>query len=110
MNGLMTYKGYHAKIEYDNDARVFHGRVLAIKDVINFEGDCVEELDQAFKDSVDDYLAFCEERGEKPEKPFSGKFPVRVSPELHQLIYQRAAEKGLSINKFVTRVLEDELA
>jgi len=66
----MTYKAYHAKIEYDDDTREFHGRVLAIKDMINFEGDCVEELDQAFQDSVDDYLAFCKARCEEPEKLF----------------------------------------
>ena len=110
MKSMMKYKGYQAKIEYDDEAKVFHGRVLGIKDVINFEGDCVEELDKAFKDSVTDYLAFCKERGERPEKPFSGKFEVRIQPELHELLYERAAEEGISINKFVNQVLEQELA
>ena len=105
----MEYKGYHAKIVYDADVKVFHGRVLGIKDVINFEGDCVEQLDKAFKDSVTDYLAFCKERGENPEKPFSGKFEVRIQPELHELLYERAAEEGISINKLVIQVLEEEL-
>lgn len=109
MKSLMTYKDYHAKIEYDDDARVFHGRVLGIKDVINFEGDCVEELSKAFEDSITDYLAFCRERGEEPEKPFSGKFEVRISPKLHEQLYERAAEEGISINKLVNKVLKDEL-
>ncbi len=106
----MSYKGYHAKVEYDDDAKVFHGRVLGINDVINFEGDCVEELLQAFIDSITDYLAFCEERGEEPERPFSGKFEVRISPELHEQLYERAAEEGISINKLVNKVLREELA
>ncbi len=67
----MKYKEYKAQIAYDDEARLFHGIVLYINDVINFEGDCVEELSQAFKDSVEDYLAFYKERGEEPEKLFS---------------------------------------
>jgi len=110
MKSMMKFKGYHAKIDYDDDAIVFHGRVLGINDVINFEGDCVEELNKAFRDSVTDYLALCKERGENPEKPFSGKFEVRIQPDLHELLYERAAEEGISINKFVNQVLEQELA
>lgn len=109
MKSMMKYKGYHAKIEYDDEAKVFHGRVLGIKDVINFEGDCVEELDKALRDSVEDYLAFCKERGENPEKAYSGKFEVRIQPELHELLSERAAEEGISINKLVNKVLEQEL-
>jgi predicted HicB family RNase H-like nuclease len=110
MKSLMEYQGYHAKIEFDVDAKVFHGRVLGIKDVINFEGDSVDELEIAFKESITDYLAFCQSRGEQPEKPFSGKFEVRISPELHELLYQKASEEGISINKLVNRVLRDGLA
>jgi predicted HicB family RNase H-like nuclease len=106
----MRYKKYLAKIEYDNDAKVFHGRVLGIKDVVNFEGDCVEELNKAFRDSIEDYLAFCAERGEEPQKPYSGKFEIRINPELHERLSMRASEKGISINKFVSEVLQEELA
>ncbi len=106
----MAYKKYHAKIEYDDDDKVFHGRVVGIKDVINFEGDCVEELLKAFKESIEDYLEFCKERGEEPQKPYSGKFEVRINPELHELLYIRASEEGISINKFVNEVLQEELA
>ena len=109
MKSLMQHLGYYAQIVYDDDAKVFHGRVLGIKDVINFEGDGVEGLYQALKDSVEDYLIFCKERGKEPEKPFSGKFEVRIDPDLHELLYIRAREEGLSINKLVNKVLQDEL-
>ena len=73
---MIEYKGYIAKVEFDDEAEVFHGEVINLRDVITFEGESVAELKQAFHDSVEDYLAFCAERGEEPEKPFSGKFSV----------------------------------
>lgn len=101
----MTYKGYTAYIEYDDEAGLFHGEVLDIKDVITFQGTSVAELKKAFKDSVDDYLLFCKERGEEPDKPFSGKFVLRVPKELHRKIYIKAIKSGQSINNFITNHL-----
>lgn len=69
---MMKYKNYVATVEFDDEANVFHGEVANTRDVITFEGETVKALRQAFQDSVDDYLEFCQERGEKPEKPFSG--------------------------------------
>jgi predicted HicB family RNase H-like nuclease len=73
----MKYKGYTGTIEPDEDAKVLFGRVVGLRDVITFHGDTMPELIQAFHDSVDDYLAFCAERGESPEKPYSGQFVLR---------------------------------
>ena len=58
---------------------MFHGEVLDMRDVITFQGKSVEELEQAFRDSIDDYLEFCEERGEEPERPFSGRLMLRLT-------------------------------
>jgi predicted HicB family RNase H-like nuclease len=49
----VTYKGYEAKVELDEQAGVFHGEVNT-RDVITFQGPSVKELKQAFEDSVDD--------------------------------------------------------
>lgn len=81
---MMAYKGYLAKVEVDDDADIFHGEVINIRDVVTFQGRAVEELRQAFQDSVKDYLAFCAERGEEPDKPFSGRFVIRLAPEVHR--------------------------
>ena len=94
----MTYKGYQAKVELDEQAGVFHGEVINTIDVITFQGSSVEELKQAFQDSVDDYLEFCASRGEDPEKPFSGKFLVRVPPEVHRQVMAEARRQGKSLN------------
>jgi len=69
----MKYKGYTGIVTYDEDARIFHGEVVGTLDVITFQGKSVDEIESAFKDSIDDYLEFCSSRNEQPEKPFSGK-------------------------------------
>ena len=107
---MMEYKGYIARVEFDDEADIFHGEVINLRDVITFEGQSVEELRQAFRDSVEDYLEFCAERNETPEKPFSGKFSVRMDPELHRKISFRAKADRKSLNKWVNEVLETAAA
>jgi predicted HicB family RNase H-like nuclease len=63
---LITYQGYEATIEYDEDAEIFHGEVINLRDVITFQGRFLSDLKKAFAGSVEDYLAFCQERGEHP--------------------------------------------
>jgi len=103
---MMEYKGYIGKVELDDEAGVLHGEVINLRDVVTFEGRTVQELQQAFKDSIDDYLDFCAQRGEEPEKPFSGKFVVRITPELHRIVYTRAKLANKSLNSWVSEVLE----
>lgn len=104
---MLTYKGYTGRIEVDTENGILFGRVLDIKDTITFQGKTVEEASQAFRDSVDDYLEFCEELGEKPDKPFSGKLPFRTTPELHRKIFLAATKAGKSINSWMEEVIED---
>ncbi|GGJ03113.1 antitoxin HicB [Alicyclobacillus cellulosilyticus] len=105
---MMTYKGYMAQVEYDDEAKVFHGEVIYTRDVITFQGRSVDELEQAFRDSVDDYLDLCRERGEEPDKPYSGQFVVRVRPEVHREIALAAKRTGKSMNAWVAELLEQE--
>ena len=76
----MEYKEYIGKVEFDDEASIVHGRVINTRDVITFHGKSVAELRREFRKSVDVYLAFCAERGEEPDKPFSGQFVTRISP------------------------------
>jgi predicted HicB family RNase H-like nuclease len=102
----MTYGDYEALVTYDEDAELFHGEVMNLRDVITFQGQSVSELKQAFADSVTDYLAFCSDRGEEPERPYSGQFVVRVEPSLHKAAVTAAKRAGLSLNKWVAAALE----
>ena len=103
---MLKYKGYTGRVEYNDEAKIFHGEVLDTKDVITFQGTTVNELEAAFRESIDDYLAFCCERGEKPEKPFSGKFVLRIPPDLHQKFAIEARKSGKSLNNWVVDVLK----
>ena len=107
---MMEYKGYIGKVEYDDEAGIFHGEVINLRDVITFRGESVQQLRQALQDSVEDYLEFCRERGEEPERPFSGKFIVRIDPELHRQLFVLAKKKDTSINKLVSEAVEKILA
>jgi len=101
----MNYKGYTAAIEVDDEAGVLFGRVIGTRDVITFQGMTVEEARREFHASVDDYLAFCAERGEEPERPYSGRFVVRTRPELHRALSQAAEARRQSLNSLVEQLL-----
>ena len=101
----MTYKGYQAIVSFDEEAEIFHGEVVDLRDVITFQGKSVRELKKALADSVEDYLAFCKSRGEEPEKPFSGQFVVRVEPPVHRAVATAAKRAGVSLNKWVATTL-----
>jgi predicted HicB family RNase H-like nuclease len=104
---VKLYQGYSGSIEFDDEDMVFHGRVLGISDIVTFEAESAEELVKAFRDSVDDYLAFCKERGTEPQKPYSGKLALRTTPEVHALLSKAAAHDGKSINQWISDTLAE---
>lgn len=107
---IIKYKGYIGKVIFEENLKTFQGRVINIhRDIITFEGKSARELEKALKDSVEDYLEWCEKDGLKPEKPFSGKFNIRISPELHRTVVEIASENDLSLNAFVERAIRHEV-
>ena len=107
---MMEYKGYLGIVEYDPDAKIFHGDVINTRDVITFQGTTVKEIEEAFRDSINDYITWCEDEGVNPEKPFSGKFNIRISPELHRRAAFTAKQKRISLNSFIEKAVNNELA
>ena len=101
----MIYRGYSARIEYSDEDECFVGRVAGIRDIISFHGESVEEIRQAFKDALDFYLKTCADRGETPNKPYSGKLMLRVPPELHAAVATAAEISGKSINQWAAEAL-----
>lgn len=102
---MMEYKGYIGHVEFDDEAEIFHGEVINTRDVITFQGKSVEEIKTAFRDSVEDYLSYCVKLGQEPEKPFTGKFMLRIPPDLHRKIYVAAKQSGESINAWIKKQL-----
>ena len=103
---MLTYKGYTGHLEIDEDAEILFGRILDIRDVVTFKGRTVEEARQAFEDSVDDYLEFCQTLGQEPDRPFSGHLPLRTTPERHRKLFIAAKKAGKSMNAWMDEVLE----
>jgi|ERR1700681_3771475 predicted HicB family RNase H-like nuclease len=103
---MLEYKGYTAHVELDAEAGIFHGEVLDTRDVITFQGKSVDEVQEAFRESIDDYLEFCAQRGEEPDKPFSGRLMLRLSSNLHRRLYAEARNQGKSLNQFISEKLK----
>jgi len=101
---MLEYNGYIGTVEAEDG--VFVGRVAGLRDVITFEGTSFAEVERAFRDSIDDYLAFCAQRGEPADRPYSGRIPLRVSPDTHRRAAMRAQAEGLSLNQWIARRIE----
>ena len=102
----MRYKGYIGVVEFDEEAEVFFGKVVNIRDTITFQSENAHDLRKEFEASVDDYLEFCAEVGREPERAYSGKLSLRMSPGLHAKIVKEAALEGKSLNEFIVIRLE----
>lgn len=105
MNSLLKYKGYLGSAEYSAEDDVLYGKIIAINDLVTYEGDSVKGLKRAFREAVDDYLDTCAALNKAPDKTFKGSFNVRVSRELHRSAAVRAQALGISLNEFVKRSL-----
>lgn len=108
MNTL-RYKNYIGVVEFDADADIFHGEVINTNDVITFQGSSVKELKKEFIASIDEYIAFCNERNELPERPFSGDLHMRLDPLLHREAYLAAKQHGKSLNAWIKEVISNAL-
>ena len=101
----LKHKGYSGAVEFDAQQRIFHGRVLGLLDVLSFQGGSVEEQERDFRETIDEYLDFCRRMGKQPDKPFSGRFMVRLGPGLHRQAAIAANAEGKSLNAWVAEKL-----
>jgi predicted HicB family RNase H-like nuclease len=109
MKDILLYKDYLGSFHFNAEDEIFYGKIEGIDDLISFEGSSVKELKKAFEDSVNDYLELCSKAGKKIEKSYKGSFNVRISPEIHKMAKQIAVRKGISLNQFVQKAVEDEV-
>ena len=104
---MMEYKDYVAgPITFDPEENTFSGTVAGLKDVIHFEGSSAKELTRAFRESIDEYLAYCHDKGLEPDRPYNGKILVRTEPTLHRKAVLRAAAEGISLSSWISRQIE----
>lgn len=102
---MMEYEGYRAVVTYDDEVGILHGEVVDTRDVITFQGTSVPELRQALRESVDEYLKVCTERGRTPDKPFSGNVALRLPPSVHRDATAAARSADQSLNAWITETI-----
>ena len=107
---VLQYKGYIAKVTYNNETKKMNGKVQGIRDAVDFESDDPEKLEQAFQDAVDGYLRFCETVGRRPCLPFLGQFSVRIGHKLHQGMAEWALHHDMTLNEAVKLAVQEFLA
>lgn len=106
MINTMTFKGYAARISYDDEDRIFTGQIAGIRDGVGFHADTVEGLRAAFEEAVDDYLQVCAQIGKEPQKAYSGQIMFRVDPDVHRRAALAAELSGKSLNQWAEEVLD----
>lgn len=106
----MTLEGYHAKIEYDAEQDTFRGEILGLNGGADFYGRNPKELRAEFKKSLYVFLEVCKEKGIEPRRHYSGKFNLRISPELHEQLALTAQAKGKSVNTLAQEALQQLVA
>lgn len=107
---IMTVDGYQAKIEYDPELDQFRGEILGLSGGADFYGKNPRELRSEFKKSLQVFLEVCAEKGIEPRRSFSGKFNLRISPELHERLAIVAQAEGKSINLVAQEALQKRVA
>ena len=103
---MMTYKDYVARIEYDEVDRIFVGHLAGIEDIVGFHGITVDELEKAFHESVDSYIAISEETGRPVQKSCNGNLTLHISPDIHANVITIAEVQGKSVNQWATEVFK----
>lgn len=107
---IFEYKGYAGSIDFSLEDKILHGKILFIEDLVNYEGETLDQLKTAFEEAVDFYLEACLDAGVEPDKPCSGTFNVRISKDLHKRSQVEAARRGVNLNEFVRASIENEVA
>jgi predicted HicB family RNase H-like nuclease len=105
MSGVMTWKGYAARVDYDDEDGIFLGRIAGIRDGVGFHADTVEGLRAAFHEAVEDYIETCARMGKEPQRAYSGQVMFRVDPEVHRRAALAAELAGKSLNQWAEEVL-----
>jgi len=101
MRNTMEIAGYRAVIQFDPDIEMFRGEFVGLNGGADFYARDIAGLRREGTASLEVFLDMCKEDGVKPRKQFSGKFNVRIPPELHEAIAAAAAADGKSLNQWV---------
>ena len=106
---MLKYKGFLGNVTYDSEAKILHGEVVGINDIITFQAKDTRTIEEEFKTSVNDYLAFCEKEGKSPEQPVSGETRIRMGEERHRLVSMVAKSRNVSMNDWLNEAIDEKV-
>ena len=109
MKNELRYKGYRTLVEYSAEDCCLFGKIIGINDLVLFDAESAGEVEQSFRNAVDGYLEHCREIGKEAEKQYSGTFNIRIDPDSHKKLANRAAEQSKSINQVVGEAVDQYL-
>jgi len=107
---FLEYKDFTGSVHFSTEDEVFYGKIEGIPDLVSFEGSTVKELKTAFEEAVEEYIEICNEQSKPVMKTLKGSFNVRIDPNLHRKAYNASLAKGISLNQFVQKAIENQLS
>ena len=109
MSNTIEYNGYIGTIEYSQEDKCFFGKLDMINDLVTFEANNANDLEENFKNAVDEYIETCKQLGREPQKAFKGVFNVRTGSELHMAAVRNALKMGISLNSYIKNLIEKDV-
>lgn len=105
MKNHLEYKGYLGSVEFNAEDNCLFGKIIGINDLVNYEAASVEELNNVFEESVEDYLLTCKEINKEPNKHYKGVFNVRTDENIHRNLAIIAEKKKIKLNQLINTAL-----
>lgn len=106
MENYLKYKNYYGSVEFNAEDKVLYGKIVGINDLVSYEGISTVDLENSFKESVEDYLETCQEEGKEPDKFYKGLFNVRTSNDVHRELAIIAEKKQMKLNEIVNQAFD----
>lgn len=60
---ILKYKGYEGYVHFSIEDNLYYGRILDIKDLVDYNSETEEDVENQFRLAVDDYIEFKKEIG-----------------------------------------------
>lgn len=107
MKNVMMIDGYQAVVAYDPELEMFRGEFVGLNGGADFYAKDIEGLKREGAVSLKVFLEACAEDGVDPRKSFSGKFVLRIDPEIHEAATVAALAEGKSLNQWAAETIRE---